>query len=171
MSDARKPIERQGRPEGGPEKPGPIPEKAGSHDLIVMDRSVYTEMMARWSRTVRVLVVLVAVALGAVVFTQYQIRTTQKIGATRSIETSQDVSDIKRILTLVEGVASPEALAIQKQALVDALAAIRCDNRAALQDLLDQLIERGILAPGDATIACTGGPPVAGTTTTTPEGN
>lgn len=145
--------------------------KQEPHDLIVMDRKVITDMISSWRRYTRIMTALVAVALVAVVFTQVQIRATQKTNSPIVAETSDNVHDIKRILELVDGVASPAAIEQQQVALREAIQSIGCDNRAALQDLLDQLIERGILAPGDATIECDTHTPAAGTTTTTPEGN
>jgi hypothetical protein len=128
---------------------------------VVLDADAYREQrhaVRRWSTLV---IFLVALALGATTYTQFQIRNTQTESTARGKAIAQNVHDVKHILQILTDATSPEARERAAAQLRAAIEAIGCDNRAALQDLIDQLVEQGILRPGDLRIAC------LSTTTTT----
>lgn len=117
---------------------------------------------AKFRRQMAGILVIMAIGMLGIIGTQVAVRHTQEANSPRVENTENMVRDVRRILRIAENITSPAAAAKQRQVLAEAIAAIGCDNRAALQDLLTQLIDRGILTPGDARIdsTCT-------TTTTT----
>ena len=145
-----------------------IPDDTPPNSVVILDADAYRAQRKTIRRQVALLVACVVIALASVVYTQYQVIQNQDESATRGKQSLAIAKDVKKTLDILTNATSPEAQAAQQAQLRAAIQAIGCDNRAALQDLLDQLIQRGILTPGDATIACTssGVPP-----TTTPEGN
>ena len=149
-----------------------IPDDTPPNSVVILDADAYRAQRKTIRRQVALLVACVVIALASVVYTQYQVIQNQDESATRGKQSLAIAKDVKKTLDILTNATSPEAQAAQqaqlRAAIQAAIQAIGCDNRAALQDLLDQLIQRGILTPGDATIACTssGVPP-----TTTPEGN
>lgn len=77
----------------------------------------------------------------------------------------------RKTLTIVETQTSPEAIARQKAQVEDIIGIIDCNQRQALQDALQGLVERGILDPADVvtiTRACEQQQLQNTTTTTTP---
>lgn len=80
--------------------------------------------------------------------------------------------DNRKTLEIIESQTSPEAIARQKAQVEDIIGIIDCNQRQALQDALQGLVDRGILSPKDVvtiTRACElrEDPEVTTTTTTT----
>lgn len=82
--------------------------------------------------------------------------------------------DNRRTLQIIETQTSPEAIARQKAQVEDIIGIIDCNQRQALQDALQGLVDRGILSPSDVvtiTRACALRETPTTTTTTPDQGD
>lgn len=105
----------------------------------------------RWLDWLMVLAVIVAAL--SVVYSQSQIRTTQQQSVVRNKRIAANTTNIQQTLDIVKAATSPEAKAATQKVLRDAIAGIDCNNRLALQGLINQLITDGILRPSDVSLA------------------
>jgi hypothetical protein len=136
-----------------PRIPEPVdPAKA---QVVIIDGDAYREQRRAVRRYLAAIVAAVVIAMSSVVWTQMAVLGRQDDAATRGRESLRIARNVERTVDILESATSPEAQAASAEQIRATIAAIGCDNRAALQDLLDQLIARGILTPGDATIDCT----------------
>lgn len=132
-----------------------VPTQA-QHDVSELRHRQRLDIALKVLRTVSI-VLLLAVQ----VWTITQIRATQVVNTPKTDQIVNNTDAIQKTLKILEDATSPEAQARSQEVLREAIATIGCDNRATLQDLIDQLVSRGILTAGDATLNC------PSTTTTT----
>lgn len=127
-------------------------------DVVVISGEEYRAKTKVARRYTAALLCCGVLALGSVAFTQWEIRDTQ----TTAAET----------LEIIKDATSSGALVRQHKVLEDAFASIDCLTRQSINELVQNLIDAGLLPP-DTLIECktVEAPPAAATTTTTPEGN
>lgn len=117
------------------------------------------------------MVLAVIVAAGSMIWSSShlggvvdRISATQTLSVQRNKRIAANTTNIQATLDIVKAATSPEAKAATQKVLRDAISNIDCNNRLALQGLIDQLISDGILRPSDVSLATN-----CPTTTTTTE--
>lgn len=110
--------------------------------LIVIDRDDYRKQRTTMRRFLLAIIIMFALGLGGTGFTVYQIRSTQ----VTNTKTSQDTHHLLQLFTNATGA---KAQAAQRAALQAAIDQISCNNRDDLTALINTLVDKGVLAPGD----------------------
>jgi hypothetical protein len=118
-----------------------------------------------------VLVISLILSLGVQAYNTSQV--SQQTSELSSLgQSNRRLADANRkTLGVIEGQTSPEAIAQQKAQVEDIIGIIDCNQRQALQDALQGLVERDILNPEDVvtiTRACAEQRESTATTTTIP---
>lgn len=141
-------------------------------DVVVISGEEYRAKTKVARRYTAALLCCVVLALGSVAFTQWKIRDAQTTNFPVLAEIQRGNKDAAETLEIIKDATSSGALVRQHKVLEDAFASIDCLTRQSINELVQNLIDAGLLPP-DALIECktVEAPPAAATTTTTPEGN
>lgn len=90
----------------------------------------------------------------------FQMLDLQRDSRTRGLENRQVIREIDEntnaindVVDQIESQTSPEVQARQQQIIDDIIQKVDCNNREALQDTIDVLVERGVLESGDVRVA------------------
>lgn len=112
----------------------------------------YQSRLQRARKWLLAAAVMAALCLCGMVYLTTTLLDAQAVAAGRGKRIEAIAKDVRTQLKILQHATGPEGIkAAQNQA--DAVVyRIDCNNRLALQDLVDTLVRRGVLAPGDRNI-------------------
>lgn len=146
------------------DEPTPSQQVATAHAV-----HIHGEERRQWARVLMLGAALVfVVATVAGLGLQNRNLAEQNVALSKSrLVTAREIKEqnesIARLLELGDAVTGPAAVAAQADTLNQVLAIVNCDNRAALQELLEALERQGAVAAGtSANLTCPERPPAIG---------
>lgn len=131
-----------------------VSELWGVRHVVAAFKSIWHACGRAWERIsleslLRVLVISLILSLGVQAYNTSQVReqTSELAALSKSNRRLGDAN--RKTLTIIEAQTSPEAIARQKAQVEDIIGIIDCNQRQALQDALQGLVDRDILNPED----------------------